>query len=453
MSNQVSDKIKAFKDKLFAAAKAKGFTDCEIFLGGRDSFTVQVLKGEISEYKNASAMGLSFRGTIKGKVGYASTERIADDVIDFLVDNAAGNAEIIESADMEELFPGDKAYAEVKTYEAALENVPVEDKIKKALAMEKAAFDTDSRVKGVDYNAVSTVSGYTFIANSLGLDIFRRSNGAFGYAMARVEQDGQFKSALDVWAGHNWNDFNPETVGKTAVGDAIKLLGAKPAPTGKYDAILDRDQASALLGVFWSALSADRVHKGFSLFKGKLGTKVAADHITVRDDALLDLKNGSKAFDDEGVATSNNVIIEKGILKTYLHNTKTAKKDGVKPTGNGAKQSYAAPLDIQPNNLYIQPTKTTKEELIKEMGNGIIITDLAGLHAGANPTSGDFSLLAGGFLVENGALSKPVEQITIAGNFFDLLTNIVKAGDDLDLNRTNIAAPSLWVKGISVSGV
>jgi PmbA protein len=270
--------------------------------------------------------------------------------------------------------------------------------------------------------------------------------------MSRVAQDGQNKSSFDFWAGHDWSTFCPEKVGKTSVEKAAKLLGAKPAKTGNYDIVFDNDQASAILGTFWSALNADRVHKGFSLFKGKLGEKVASDNVTIRDDALLDLKSGSCPFDDEGVAASNKVVVESGVLRTFLHSTKTAKIDGVKPTGNGAKTSYASALDIQPNNLYIVPTKTTKDQLVKEMGNGLLITDLAGLHSGANPVSGDFSLSAGGFLVENGEITTPVEQITVAGNFFALLNSIVKVADDLDQLRSNIASPSIWVKGITVSG-
>jgi len=144
--------------------------------------------------------------------------------------------------------------------------------------------------------------------------------------------------------------------------------------------------------------------------------------------------------------------VENGVLRSFLHNTKTAKKDGVAPTGNGNKMSYKAALDISPTNLYITPTETSKEDLLKELGTGLLIKDLSGLHSGINPISGDFSVIAGGFVIENGKKVRPIEQITIAGNFYTVLKSIKKAANDLNQNRSGIASPSLWIEGIKVSG-
>ncbi|MCL2407231.1 MAG: TldD/PmbA family protein [Defluviitaleaceae bacterium] len=441
-----------FKDKLFAAAKAKGFADCELYASQGDSFRVMVFRGEVQDYTNAGNAGVSFRGTYKGKIGYAYSEKMGDDVIDFLIQNAAANAEINEDVDIEKLYPGDAKYDDVKTFSEELDKITADQKIAKALEMEKIAAGLDPRIAGIDYCGTGSGNGYRYIANSSGLSVESRSNGAQGYVMARVQENGQFKTDREVWVGHNWDEFEPAKVAKSAVEKAVAQLGATPVPTGVYDIVLENEDASSLLAVFNGIFSAESVQKGFSLLAGKIGEEIAASHINIRDDALLPLKAGSRSFDDEGVATKNKVVVENGVLRTFLHNTKTAAKDGVAPTGNGNKAGYKASLSISPTNFYIVPSQTKKEELLAEMKDGLLIKDLSGLHAGVNPVSGDFSVICGGFLVEGGKTVRPVEQITIAGNFFAILKNIVKVADDLNQSMSPIASPSLWIKGVNVAG-
>ena len=448
----MSKDLSAFKDKLFKAAKDKGFSDWELYAAGSESFTLRIFKGEINEYKNSLNAGISFRGTYKGRMGYAYSERMDDDVIPFLVDNASQNAEIIEDADIEDLYTGDKSYEDVLTYDADLSKIPAEDKISKALEMDKIAWGLDKRIAGIDFCGVGTGEGYRFIANSHGLNLSDKSNSAQAFIMARVMENGQFKADREVWTGHKWDEFVPEKLAHNAVNSALSLLGAKPVPTGIYDILLERDDASSFLAAFSGVFSAERVQKGFSLLKGKIGEEIAVPGITIRDDALLPFKADSCSFDDEGVAAKNKVIVEQGILRSFLHNRKTAKKDGIASTGNGFKAGYKASLDISPTNFYIVPSDSSKEDLIKEIGKGLIIKDLSGLHAGINPVSGDFSIICGGYVIENGEKSRPVEQITMAGNFFTVLKNIVKTANDLDQVRSKVASPSLWIKGINISG-
>lgn len=445
--------ITAFKEKLFAAAKAKGFADWELYMSGSDSFSVRVHNGEIQEYKNAGDSGIGFRGTINGKMGYAFSEKVGDDVITFLIDNAAENAGIVQDPDLEELYPGDPVYPDVKTYSEALDAVPATNKVDKAITMNKTAAAADARVAGVDYCQVASGKGQVYIANSKGLNVSRSSNYASAFVSARVTENGHVKSDGERWVGYDWNDFDPVKTGEKAVANAVAMLGASPVPSGVYNVVFDHYAASDLLRTFWTLFSAERVQKGFSLLKGKLGQQIAGGNVTIRDDALIPMSPGSRPFDEEGVAAFDKAVVENGVLKTFLHNTKTAKKDGVKPTGNGSKNSYKSPLDIRPNNLYITGTDTSRADLLKEMNNGLLIMDLEGLHSGANPVSGDFSLSASGFLVENGVIVRPVEQITVAGNFLEFLQNIVKTADDLNLAANyGIASPSVWVKGINISG-
>ena len=179
---------------------------------------------------------------------------------------------------------------------------------------------------------------------------------------------------------------------------------------------------------------------------------IASEVVTIIDDPLMDGGLASAPFDDEGVATFTKGLVSNGKLVTLLHNLKTAHKQGVKTTGNGFKSSYASSVGVSESNLYLQKGSMSFDDLMKEIGEGVIITDLAGLHSGANTVCGDFSLAAKGFYVEGGKKSFPVEQITLAGNYFDLLKNIVSIGDDLKFPMSNVGSPSVIVEGLSIAG-
>ncbi|MDR3275988.1 MAG: TldD/PmbA family protein [Treponema sp.] len=448
----VINTIEGFKEKLFKAAREKGFADYELYYVKGSSFSVDIFEGEVKEYTNAGESGLSFRGTWKGKMGYAFSERLGDDVIPFLLDNAAGNAEIIEDPDLEELFAGSPAYPGVKTWDEGLAMVPAADKIATALSLEKAAKERDPRVQSVDYCQLTTGEGERYIANSRGLHLAEKSNGAGMYAFARVQgEDGQVKMGGDSWQGKDLAAYDAAALGRRAADIALSCLGAESVPTGQYRVTFSRDAMEALLGTFAGVFSAESVQKGFSLLKGKTGEKIAGDCVSIRDDPLLDQKPGSAGFDSEGVAAKNKAVVENGVLKTYLHNRKTARKDGVEPTGNGFKASFKASLGISPTNFYIVPSEKTLEALLAEMGGGLIITGLEGLHSGANPVSGDFSLSAEGFLVEAGKKGRAVEQIVVAGNFFTLLKDILAVGNDARF-ESRVSSPCVYVRQLSVAG-
>ena len=174
----------------------------------------------------------------------------------------------------------------------------------------------------------------------------------------------------------------------------------------------------SLISTFAGVLSGDAVQKGVSLLKGKEGEVIASNIVNLVDDPHLENGLASVGFDDEGVATTKTYLIKDGKLENLLHNLKTANKAGVKSTGNGFKSSYASPISVSPTNMYIEPGVNSLEEMTKKIDKGLIITDFAGLHSGANSITGDFSLAAKGFYIENGVKTKPVEQITVAGNFF-----------------------------------
>ncbi|MCL2839742.1 MAG: TldD/PmbA family protein [Defluviitaleaceae bacterium] len=445
--------FEAFKEEVFAQAKAKGFSDYELFYSAEDGFSVRVFKGEISEYKNSSTEGVGFRGTYEGKMGYAYSENMNIHCITPLLENAIGNATIIEDEDMEKLYTGDDKYPEVNNYNPALNDIDAAQKIQWALAMDKYVTDLDPRIKMADYCTVATTESRVAIANSHGLHLSKKMNFATAYVIVRAEENGETKSGTEIWIGRDFKDFDYKAVGQKAVDKAISYLNAEAIPTGEYPIIFNDETARDVFGVFSSIFMAEKGQKGFSMLtKEKLGEVIAASNITIRDDGVTDLNLFSSPFDAEGVATQNKAIIENGVLKQLLYNTKSAEKDGVQSTGNASKVGYGGAIETSCTNFYLVPGKKSYDELVTGLEKGLIITELAGLHSGTNDVSGDFSFSADGFLVEGGKIIKPVEQITIAGNFYEMLKNIDEVGSDLRFVK-KIGMPSILTSGLRVAGL
>ena len=443
--------IKDFAKKLLDRAIEKGFSDAEVYLAGGTSFSVQTLNGEIEKYQNSANRGISFRGTYKEKMGYSYSEWIDDGAIDIIITEAMQNSEILEEEEQDKLFADYKneKYSEVCAFSEDLQKISIEEKIKAAFTMENAAKASDESIKAVDYNGVSYGEGSTLIMNTYGLNLEHKSNSASGYSYARAVKDGETKTGSEYWDGINWNEFLPEKIGEKAGKEAVSKFGAKPVKSGKYKIVMKNETFASLFSAFTSVILADAAQKGLSLLAGKLNEKIASDIFTLRDDPIYPDPLRASSFDSEGVATYNKAVIENGIFKTFLHNLKTASKDGVKSTGN-ASGGYKSPIKVSPKNLYVQPGNISLNEIIKQADGGLYITDLSGLHSGTNSVSGDFSLLAEGYLIENGGIGKPVEQITVAGNFFDMLKDIEGVADDLWFS--SIGSPAVLLGGLNIAG-
>ena len=201
---------------------------------------------------------------------------------------------------------------------------------------------------------------------------------------------------------------------------------------------------------FWGVFSAENAQQNLSLFAGKEGENVAADVVNIVDDPLMKGGLATSAFDGEGSASRTKKVVDSGKLTTLLHDRKTARKQGVSSTGNAAR--VGGRIMVAPTNLYIAAGEKSLDELMADVGNGVVITELAGLHAGANPSSGDFSLLSKGYTIENGKRGRAVEQITVAGNFYQLLKSICAVGSDLTFEGSSIGSPSVDAGMLKISG-
>lgn len=445
-------------DELLKKSKDYGFDESEVMLmEGRD-FETTVYKNEVDKYSISENFGISFRGLKNGLMGYAYTEKVDESSIEMLLENAMSNLKNIDSKDKEFLF-GNKdklEYKEINQYNESLNEITNVDKINILKEMEELAYSRDKRVKTVNHCLFGDGESKLIIKNTLGLDLNEKSNLGFCYFSVGVEDNDEIQSFYSIFVGNDLKKFDKEKIAYEAVDKALALLGGSSVKSDNYPVIIENIAFSSLLKSFSVIFNADRVQKNMSLLKGKLNEKIGVDNLNIIDNPHLEGKVASRSFDSEGVPTKKKSVVKNGVLKTYLHNMKTANKDGVELTGNAVRGSYKSSVQIAPSNFYIEKGNVELEEMVKNIENGIYIVEFQGLHAGLNSISGDFSLAAKGFLIENGKKVRPVNQITVSGNFFKLLNNIEVIGKDLKFGFPSglslIGSPSIQVKHLTVSG-
>jgi PmbA protein len=441
-----------FKEELFKEAKTSGFEECEIYYSDAENLSLNVYEGEVEKYKLTNAFGLSFRGKVNGKMGYSYTEILDEEAIKTLISNAKGAALAIENEDVQFIYEGDKEYKELDCYKRELDNVKPDELIALALEMEKECKKQCDKVVSFQGCGIGYGKATYGIINSKGLNLKNERNSLTAYVVPIVEENKEKYDGMGYVIAKTVGDIKPSDLAKQGLEEALSKVGGKSIPSGKYKIIINNEAMVSLLGTFSGIFNAEQAQKGLSLLKGKEGEIIASDIITLIDDPHLEDGLGTTSFDDEGVATYKKDIITNGKLNTLLYNLKTAHKAEVKSTGNGFKGSYASTVGVSATNFYIKPGEKSFEDLCYEVKEGVIITEFAGLHSGASAITGDFSLAAKGFMIENGKKTFPIEQITVAGNFFTLLKDIEEVGSDLKFPMSSLGCPSVIVKELSVAG-
>ncbi len=446
--------IREFKEIIFKEAEKRGITDFELFYQSNKSFKVNVFQGEIEKYYNNSSGGVSFKAIVKGKTGYAYSERLDSESVNFLLESVIKNSEIAND-EGEYIYSGDECYPKVDVFNKGLDDYDSNFKIKLCKDIERAALSYDERIISVKSCFVGTDEDEIYIANSKNLELFQSSNYASVYILVTAEENNTRKTGGEFWRGMDFGPVNYVKIAENACRKALSLLGSEPVEKGEMNVIFKNEAFADILTTFMDCFFAENCQKGSSLLKGKVGEKIASERVTIKDMPLLEGGFSTRGFDSEGVASYNKTVIENGKLNTLLYNLKSAAKDNIKSTGNGFKASFKSASSTAATNFVFEKGEHGFDELIYELYDGLIITRLAGLHSGAEPISGNFSLAADGFLVKGGKVLAPVEQITISGNFFDVLKNILNFSDDLYFDMATskgaVICPSVLVKNINVA--
>jgi len=442
-----------FKQAVIAAAEKQGITEYELYYKASESTSVSVYQHEIDQFTSSEDGGVCFRCIIDGKMGYASTEALDQEQAAQIVARAADNARTLESEDPAFLGAGGQTYTQL---DRQLYPLPkTEELIKIALATQEKLYATDVRVvDGCGTEAIAE-KNITAIYNSKGLDLTYENHIAGLVVSSVVSQDGEMSDAYEIKLS-KLDNINLDELTTKVTEAALEKLGGDVAPTGNYPVVFSPEAMAGLMQVYSTVFSAEAALKGLSKLAGREGEVIASELVTLVDDPFHPDSPAPINFDAEGSPTCRKNVIENGVLKTLLYNLKTAAVAGKQTTGNASKAGYNAAVTVRPFTMHFAGGAMSEEELLAKAGNGVYINSLGGLHAGANPVSGDFSLQSAGFLIENGVKTTHVKAFTVAGNFFELLKNVAGVADNVKLPRamgmTAFGAPSILVEGLSIAG-
>ncbi len=440
-----------YQEKLLNKAQEAGFIEAEVYYEQNKSMKCMLYKGEIDSYETSEDGGLGLRGLYNGKMGYSYTEKLDDESVPFLINSAKANANILDEDEGIAIFDGSSEYSSYNYYDEKLETIGISEKIEFLRSVEEKIRAYDSRIITLDYCFMEEFTAERSLVNSKNLALSHKENGFVIFLSTVVKEGEEMKTGSYLKMTRDFHSLQADAIAKEAAEEALANLGEKSIPGGKYPIILRSDASASLLETFMPILSAENAQKDQSLLKGKVGQKVASEAVTLLSTPFHPASLSGANFDGEGVATKEQEIILEGTLQTLLHNRKTAKKDNCETTGHAHKDSYKGTLTIAPQNLYISTGEKTLDGLIRSVRNGVLITELSGLHSGTNTVSGDFSVAAKGFHIENGKIASPVKQMTIAGNYFEFLHAIKETSSELYFLPKGYGSPSLLVKELSVT--
>ncbi len=435
---------------IFAYAKDKT-DETEILLSTGNSFSVKINEQNIESFNYSDSKGIGVRVVKDGKVGYAYTEKFDEETFKLIVDEAIENAKYTENDDVVimEKYPENTDSPNV--YSKKLDMIDVVDKIQLAKDLEKYAKEADKRVYNVPYAVYADGKSYSRIANSKGLDKEDTHNYAYAYVGVLSTEKGDNRMGVKFHITRHFEEFDPKKMAEESVKKSTDLLNGDPVESGKYAVVFNNEMMATMLATFSGIFNAKSVQEGRSLLKGKLGQKIANEKVTIVDDSLHPDGFSTSAFDNEGYPTERTVLLENGVLKSYLHNTITARKDGVKSTGNGSR-GYKGTLNISTSNFIIKAGEHKEADLFTTHDRVIEIVSLQGMHSGANAISGDFSLGAQGFLWENGKRKHSLKPFTVSGNFLQMLSGVEAIADNFKFDMSSNGASSVLINELNISG-
>lgn len=404
----------------------------DIFVEQKKTTAISLEAGKVERVSSGLDVGAGIRVISGDNTSYAHTN-------DITIDGLKKIAEVVGKAATGKAPRRDFSLKEVPanwqpSYKKKPSTVSIEEKVALVEKANKAARDVDWRVKQVTVG-YGDVEQKVTIANSEGTFV-EDERVRTRMIINVVAQDGDviqtgFESAGGLKGFELFDEVDVVELARKAARRAVAMLEAKPAPAGKMPVVMAAEAGGTMVHeACGHGLEADLVRKKLSVYAGKLGQKVASELITVIDDGTREGKYGSLQYDDEGTPASKTVLIEKGILKSYMYDKFSAMKEGCQSTGNGRRQSYQHRPIPRMTNTYIAPGDTDPQEIIADTERGLLVMKMGG--GQVNTTNGEFVFdVAEGYLIENGKVGPMVRGATLTGNGPRVLQIVDKVGSDL----------------------
>ena len=462
MPSQITSKtdLRQLASEVLGKALKAGATDAEAVVYEGDEFSALVRLGQGETLTESGSRAVGLRVFMGHRAASTSSSDFSDESIARLVDGANELAKIT-SEDPFAGLPEEGAFGQVEGGAEGLHlhfedvnEMPPAERIEIARRTEAAAMAYDTRIQNSGGGDFDTATSHKILMNSRGFTgEYRRSYCGFSAAPIAVDEKGGMQR--NYWYSSSRTTAkleDPEEIGRIAAQRTLRRMGARQVKTQAAPVVFSPEIARSIMGNIFSAAEGDAIYRNASFFEGMLGERVAGENITVVDDGTMVFDGiggfGTSPFDGEGLPTRRTVLVEKGILKNYVMNTYTARKLGMQSTGN-ASRGLAGNPGTGAGNFYLEPGTMSPEELIGDVKQGLYVTETMGF--GVNLVTGDYSQGASGLWIENGELTYPVEEITIAGNLKDMYRNISAIGNDLRF-RSASAAPTIRVEGMMIAG-
>lgn len=426
----------------------------EIFCSSSRGVSIEARDGAVDALKARSGRGIGVRTISGGRPGFSFSTVFSEEALTEMVSNAVSSGAHTD-VDKFLVLPGPAGAgavdaADLDIYDPGVDDVPEQEKIDCALAIEEAAMARDPRVKRVRKAAFGETVSATRIVNSLGVDESVSATYYTGSVTAVAESDGESQMGWEMTTSHKRASIDPAFIGESAADRATALLGGRKIKGVKCPAVLEYSVVCDLLGSLSGSFLGDNVAKGKSMLADKLGERVASTMVNILDDGLLRGGWSTSVFDGEGVGRQRTPLVTDGVCGNFLYDTYWAGREGKASTGNASRGGYKGLPTVGVSNLYIEKGDLPLDGLLGDMTKGLFITEVLGVHM-INTVSGDFSLGASGFWVEDGRRAYPVRGMAISGNLLDLFGKVARCASDLRF-LGSIGAPSLLVSELEASG-
>jgi PmbA protein len=446
-----NDELLAVADHIVALAGAGEQVEA-VVVRGLDT-EIKVYGGEVESLSSAQSQGAGVRVVVDGRQGFAYAGSLDPDVLLETLAEARDNARFATLDEFIGLAEPDGVEApSLDLYRDDLASSPTDAKVALAAELERAVLGADPRITGIETAEYVDSLSEAAIATTTGLRTTSRESSCYlaTYAMASDGGDDA-QTGFGFSVGRRLDDLDVAAAAADAATRATRLLGARQPRSERVTVVLDPWVTAQLLGLVASTLSGEAVLKGRSLFAQRLGEQVASPLVTLVDDPTDVRAYTATETDGEGLAARRNVLLDGGVLQRFVHNAYTARRAGTSSTGN-AVRGYSSTPGVGCMAVSLVPGTASQAELLAQVGEGVLIADVAGLHSGVNPVSGDFSTGAEGLRIRGGELAEPVREFTIASTLQKMLHDVRAVGADLEWLPMSAAGVSLVVGDVTVSG-
>jgi PmbA protein len=433
--------------------QAKGDEQVEVYLGRSHHTSVKVFDGAVESLSSADTSGVGVRVIVDGRQGFAYAASLEDSIVAETLAEARDNAAFGTVDEFLGLVEPDGVEpVELHLYREELAQFPADRKVELALELERAVRAADPRIRGVEMAEYGDSSGESAIASTTGVRATSRRTSCSIVASAMAGEGTETMTGSGYSVARTPEDLDMAKAVKDASEKATRLLGARKPASRRLTVLLDPSVSSSFLGLLSSGLSASSVIKGRSLFAGREGEAVAVPFLTLVDDPTEPQAWGAGRYDAEGLASRRNVLIANGVLQGFLHNSYTGRRCGVPSTASAVRGGYRSTPGVGSRALSLTPGERSQEQLMADVGDGLLVQSVSGLHSGANPISGDFSVGVEGLLFRDGAPAEPVREATIASTLQRMLLDLVAVGGDLEWLPGGAAGMTLVIGDVQLSG-